>query len=168
MRIALSLMTLRFFFTVRQWRKAKGAGMFHMVQPVSKAIWAASFRVFQCVLFFSVVIFMYAIVGMAAFGNTRHGYAGDGLGGNPARSSGNLNADANFESFPKAIFTLYRTITGENWCMLLLDLCQGFAKWPDAVIDSDALPSFSDPGPGATRMRVRVLRAVVERACGRT
>jgi hypothetical protein len=124
MRIALSLMTLRFFFTVRQWRKAKGAGMFHMVQPVSKAIWAASFRVFQCVLFFSVVIFMYAIVGMAAFGNVRHGYAGDGLGGNPARSSGNLNADANFESFPKAIFTLYRTITGENWCMLLLDMSQ--------------------------------------------
>ena len=124
MRISLTLMSLRFFFTVRSWRKSKAAGAFHMVQPVAKAIWAASFRVFQCCLFFSVCIFMYAIVGMAAFGNTRHGYAGDGLGGNPARSSGNLNADANFESFPKAIFTLYRTITGENWCMLLLDMSQ--------------------------------------------
>ena len=141
MRISLALMTLRFFFSVRAWRKSQSAGIFHMVQPIAKAIWAASFRVFQCALFFSVCIFMYAIVGMAAFGNTRHGYAGDGLGGNPARSSGNLNADANFESFPKAIFTLYRTITGENWCMLLLDLSQ---EAPYCVSSNDVSDTCGD------------------------
>ena len=126
MRIALSLMALRFFEIVRGMRHSEGGVGRYMevVQPVARAIWYAFFQVFQVSLFFTVVLFMYVIVGMAAFGNTRHGYAGDGLGGNPARSSGNLNGDANFEGFPKAFYTLYRSITGENWDMLLLDMSQ--------------------------------------------
>jgi len=120
MRLTLGLRILRLFNYVRSLRH--DVPFFHHCHPVIKAIYKAAPRVLQVVLFFSVLVYMFAVVGMAAFGRVRHGYAGDMKGGNPATSNGNLGVDANFESFPVAMYTLYRAFTGENWNSLLLDL----------------------------------------------
>ena len=121
MRIALGARILRLFKVVRDMRHVSSFHFLHHVQPVTRAIYNATPRVIQCVLFFSVVIFMYCVIGMSAFGLVRFGYAGNNMGGNPPRSTGNLNQNANFDSFPKGMYTLYRAFTGEGWNSLCID-----------------------------------------------
>ena len=94
MRIALAFMSFRFFAYVRNLRRSSISHLFESVQPIIKAAWFAFPRVCQVLLFYAIIVFSYAVVGMAAFGLMRHGYAGDNQGGNPARSSGNLNIGA--------------------------------------------------------------------------
>ena len=120
MRVALSLRALRALNMIRAVRHT--VHWLHHMQPTLRAIRRATPRVIEVFYLKGVVIFVFAVVGCAAFGTTRRAYAGDNLGGNPGRSSGNLNSQANFETFPVALFTLFRATTGENWNMLMLDL----------------------------------------------
>jgi hypothetical protein len=55
----------------------------------------------------SLLYFMYAIAGMALFGEVKRGNF--------------LDAYGNFESFPLAVVTLFRMTTGENWNGLMRD-----------------------------------------------
>jgi len=121
MRIALSLRVLRYFHLVRLLRKG-AAPWLDVMQPTLRAARRAFPKAMEVFFLKGVVIFVYAIVGCAAFPNTRRSMAGDNMGGNPARSSGNLNHQANFETFPLAFFTLFRATTGENWNMIMLDM----------------------------------------------
>jgi hypothetical protein len=52
-------------------------------------------------------MFIFAILGMSLFGNTRHGEY--------------LNLHANFDSFPSALLLLIRITTGESWNGIMRD-----------------------------------------------
>lgn len=120
MRVALSLRVLRYLNMVRSVRHTQH--WLHHLQPTLRAIRRSAPKCMEVFFLKAVTIFVFAVVGCAAFGHTRHAIAGDNLGGNPGRSSGNLNSKANFDTFPKALFTLFRATTGENWNMIMLDL----------------------------------------------
>jgi hypothetical protein len=120
MRVGLAVRALRLVAVIPFVRGA--VPWFDALQPVIRSLRRASWRFTQLFGFFFGVVYMYAIIGMALFGNVRRGYSGDNMGGNPARSTGNLNAYSNFETFPVAFLTLFRSYTGENWNYIMTDL----------------------------------------------
>lgn len=121
MRVALAVRALRLIAAIPALRLH--VAWLRSLQPVMRTLRRAAPRFLQLVGAFIVFLFCYAIVGMAAWGNTRYGYAGDNAGGNPATSTGNVNSDTNFESLPNAFWTLFRFYAGgENWNFAMTDL----------------------------------------------
>jgi len=118
MRVALSARCLLIVVDVE-----RSGRLLEPLEPLLRALRRVAPQILQVLAFKTVLIFCYAVVGMAAFGSVRHGVAPDpttglALGG----STGNLNGVANFETFPVAFFTLFRGQTGENWNQLMFDL----------------------------------------------
>lgn len=77
----------------------------------------------------SLVLFVYAILGMQFFGTTKTGPA--------------LNITSNFETFPQAIMTLFQIVCGEAWLNLMHEASVGVpfcteAQTPEGVGDCGA------------------------------
>jgi len=75
----------------------------------------------------ALLFFIYAYVGVILFGTTPRTNANEG---------GSLDEHANFESFPRAVLTLFRVATNDEWVGVMRD-CAG-----DAVTGLAAYPFF--------------------------
>jgi hypothetical protein len=126
---------LRILRVLRLFRLVKSSkGLQRMLRTVIFAL--PSLSNVMGVLF--LIYFIFAVVGMSLFAGTRYGYA----------TTGNLNEDANFDSFSIALITLFRASTGEDYNGLMHDLmvaepyCKGGGGPDDTCGNSATSPIF--------------------------
>lgn len=79
----------------------------HLVMTLLRVVPA----ILSAVVALGVLIFIFAVIGVALFSDVKLGTAFNGL-----------NADANFRSFGLAYMTLFRFATGENWNLVAVGL----------------------------------------------
>jgi len=112
--ISLSLLTVElpyfnplFFRAFRVLRMFQLLDMFVGMRNLMQTLRFSLPAIYNVVFLLAVFYFVYAVAGMALFGNVRY--------------TNYLNDDANFRTFPTAMVTLFRATTGENWNGLMRD-----------------------------------------------
>eukprot|EP01062_Namystynia_karyoxenos_P001522 TRINITY_DN1051_c1_g1_i1.p1 TRINITY_DN1051_c1_g1~~TRINITY_DN1051_c1_g1_i1.p1 ORF type:complete len:2267 (+),score=738.59 TRINITY_DN1051_c1_g1_i1:119-6919(+) len=101
------LRVLRVFRVMRIMRLVKAAGD---VRILLETVWYSLPSIANIGAFLLLLFFIYAVLGVNLFALVRRGTTPSGL-----------SYHANFESFPNALFLLFRIVTGENWNQVMHD-----------------------------------------------
>lgn len=108
------------FTVLRVFRAARVIRLVRRAKTLNKlvsTIVAAVPALNNVALFGLIFLFMYSVIGMSAFGQL------------PRRSF--LTEHANFENFPSAMLTLFRSATGESWNGIMHDCMVQPCPYPD-------------------------------------
>ena len=108
------------FRVIRMVRIFKLFQKFPRLVQLGQTVWFALPALYNVALLMVLEYFIFSVLGMALFGKVKHGFY--------------MTAHGNYETFPSAMVTLFREMTGENWNGIMRD-CM-------------VQPPFCDPNAG--------------------